>query len=69
MKLFLIPLLLVLASCGTEVGENIIQHNGHTFIMVKDTNLYGQGWVHDPECEMLDIQHLLYEAGIIKVLG
>jgi len=37
-----------------EVGENFFvrefAYNGHKYIEFKDNTLYGQGFVHDPDC-------------------
>lgn len=36
---------------GGKVYVKEITYKGHSYIEFKDNGIYGQGWVHNPDCE------------------
>lgn len=72
--LFLFITILILVSCNnsgvktaTDVNGGIrgsviakeFSYNGHNYIEFKDVSMYGQGFVHDPNCLKNDIDSLI----------
>ena len=68
-KLLILLGLCLLASCtnpGTKKLDNVstgifgsvlikeIKYKNHNYIEFKDEGTYGQGWVHDPDCECFE---------------
>ena len=63
--LFVICLVFSLQSCYTEGTKSIQENQGiggdvyikeivyknHSYLEFKDSGMYGQGWVHNPDCK------------------
>lgn len=58
MKPILFIALLAITGC-----EDYTTLNGHNYILIYDD------WLHDPECEYMDMQELLYNEGFIDGVG
>lgn len=43
---------------GGVVYGNKFTFEGHTYIEFKDNDIYGQGFVHDPDCLLKDLDSL-----------
>ena len=38
-----------------------VMYNGHSYYEFKDNGTYGQGWVHNPDCLIKDIDSLSHK--------
>ena len=53
-KLILAISILLLTGCAFEPGNITVRelnHKGHDYLYFKWEALYGQGWVHNPDCQ------------------